>query len=97
MWDKGRSKITRGAPRKIKEALGGLFRTKKVKEKAYSRNAEPLVPKENQQTNQNTLTIGRELRRTDIEVLQNPFYEGMQREAKTVIEGHFEQAHHLRH
>ena len=30
-------------------------------------------------------------------MLQNPFYEGMQRETKTVIEGHFEEAHHLRH
>ena len=86
-----------GTPRKIQKALGCLLWAKKVKEQGYARNTEPPVPKENQQTNQNTLTIGCELRRTDIEVLQNPFYEGMQREAKTIVEGHFEETHHLRH
>ena len=30
-------------------------------------------------------------------MLQNPFYEGMQREAKTIIEGHFKEAYHLRY
>ena len=30
-------------------------------------------------------------------MLQNPFYEGVQREAKTIIEGHFEEAYHLRY
>ena len=29
-------------------------------------------------------------------MLQNPFYKGVQREAKTVIEGHFKEAYHLR-
>ena len=86
-----------GTPRKIEEALGDLLRAKKIKEQSYIGDTEPLVPKEKQQTNKNTLTIGCELRRTDIEVLQNPFYEGMQREAKTIIEVHFEEAHHLRH
>ena len=57
----------------------------------------PPVPKENQQTNQDTPTIGRKLRRTNIEVLQNPFYEGMEIKAETIIEGHFKEAHHLRH
>ena len=30
-------------------------------------------------------------------MLQNLFYEGMQREAKIVIEGHFKEAYHLRY
>ena len=30
-------------------------------------------------------------------MLQNPFYKGVQREAKTVIEGHFKEAYHLRY
>ena len=93
----GNHQRSAGTPRKIQKALGCLLRAKKVKEQGYDRNTEPPLPKENQQTNQNTPTIGRELRRTYIEVLQNPFYEGMQWEAKTVIEGHFEEAHHLRH
>ena len=98
----GRRKIknhqrSAGTPGKIEEALGGFLCTKKIKEQSYIGNTKALVPKENQQTNQNTPAIGRELRRTGIEVLQNPFYEGMQREAKTIIEGHFKEAYHLRH
>ena len=30
-------------------------------------------------------------------MVQNPFYKGVQREAKTVIEGHFKEAYHLRY
>ena len=30
-------------------------------------------------------------------MLQNPFFEGMQREAKTIIEGHFKEADHLKY
>ena len=30
-------------------------------------------------------------------MLQNPFYEGMEREAKTVIESYFKEAYHLRY
>ena len=58
---------------KIEEALGDFLRNKKIKEHSYTRDTEPPVPKENQ----NALSIGRKLRKTDIEVLQNPFYEGM--------------------
>ena len=85
------------APGKIEEALGGLLRAKKIKEQSYIGDIEPLVPKESQWANQNTPTIGRELSRTYIEMLQNPFYEGMQRKTKTIIEGHFKETHHLRH
>ena len=36
------------APGKIEEALGGLLRAKKIKEKSYIGDTEPLVPKESQ-------------------------------------------------
>ena len=56
-------------PRKIEEALGGLLRSEKIKEQSYTGDTEPPVPKEGQEANQDTLTVGRELGRTDIEML----------------------------
>ena len=33
----------------------------------------------------------------DIEILQNPFYKKMQREAKAILERHLKKTHHLGH
>ena len=37
------------------------------------------------------------MRRADIEMLQNPFYERAQREVEAILECHLKNAHHLGH
>ena len=86
-----------GTPRKVKKALGGLLHAKKIQEQSYTGNTKALVPEENQQPSQNTPKIGRKFRRADVEMLQDSFYKGVQRETEAVIEGHLEEAHHLGH
>ena len=86
-----------GTPGKIRKALVGLLHTKKVQEQSYAGNAKALVPEENQQPRQNTPKIGLKLRRVDIEMLQNSFYEGVQRETEVVVKGHLKETHHLGH
>ena len=66
-----------GTPGQIKKALSGFLHTKKVQEQSYTGNTQALVPKEDQQPNQNTPKIGRELRGADVEMLQDPFYKGV--------------------
>ena len=67
-------------PRKVKKALGGLLHVKKIQEQSYTENTKALVPEENQQSNQNTPKIGRKLRKADVEMLQDSFYKGLERE-----------------
>ena len=85
------------APGKIKEALGGLLWAKKIEEQSHIRDTKPFVPKKGQYAHQNTPTVGRKLRRTYIEMLQNPFHEGVQWKTKTIIKGDFKETYHPRH
>ena len=67
-----------------------------MKKQSHTRDAEPSIPKEGQKAYQNTLTIGSQLGRTDVEMLQNPFYEGVQWKMKTIVKGEFKKTNHLR-
>ena len=68
-----------------------------MKKQSYTRDAEPSIPKEGQKAYQNAPTIGSQLGRTDVEMLYNPFYEGVQWEAKAIQKGDLKKTNHPKH
>ena len=53
----------------IKKAFCDLFHTKEVQQQSYAGNLKALIPKNDQEADQNTPEIGRKLGRANVEVL----------------------------
>ena len=66
-----------GAFGNVQKALHDLLHAKEVQEQSYVGNPKTFIPKDDQQSYQNTLEVGRKLRGTDVKVLQDPFNKGL--------------------